>query len=125
MHYLPLWTGIMRPYFKCGSKIATSSFVEAECAQLKTRAFKNELPLRIDKFSLRRLEYLNGRLRLTFNVSNEETIAYENILNSQDSIESAKCTSDPQDDLQVSLNKNENWRCKIEKETSASNQSYC
>lgn len=113
----------MIPYFKCGSKIATSSFVEAEFSQLKTRVFKNELPIRIDKFILRHLEYLNGRLRLTVSASNEEIIASKNISNSQDFVESGKCTNDPQDDLQVALNEIENWRCKIEKEASTSNQS--
>ncbi|EFN66884.1 120.7 kDa protein in NOF-FB transposable element, partial [Camponotus floridanus] len=56
--YLPLWTGIMRSYFKRGSQIASSSFVEAEFSALKTRVFKNQLPMRIDKFIIRHLEYL-------------------------------------------------------------------
>lgn len=55
----------MKLYFKRGSHIATSSFVEAEFSELKTRVFKNQLPMRIDKFIIRHLEYLEGRLRLT------------------------------------------------------------
>lgn len=55
----------MRSHFKRGSQIATSSFVEAEFSELKTRAFKNQLPMRIDKFVFRHLEYLEGRLLLT------------------------------------------------------------
>nr|XP_034171855.1 uncharacterized protein LOC117600474 isoform X2 [Osmia lignaria] len=110
IHYLPLWTGIMKPYFKCGSQIATSSFVEAEFAQLKTRVFKNELPKRVDKFILRHLEYLDGRLRLTFNASNQETILDEAISNLQDSAEvSADKVPVGCINLQESLNEVENW----------------
>lgn len=69
MSYLPLWTGIMRPYFKRGSPIASSSFVEATFSELKHRVFKNQLPLRVDKFIIRHLEYLEGKLLLTNSTS--------------------------------------------------------
>lgn len=106
----------MKPYFKSDSQIATSSYVEAEFAQLKTRVFKNELPKRVDKFILGHLEYLDGRLKLTYGASNEEMIVDEEedgckISNLQNSAES--CI-----DLQESLNKIENWRGKIEQSTS-------
>ena len=55
----------MRLYFKHSRQIATSSHVEAEFAELKTRALKNQLPMRIDKFIFRHIEYLGGKLKLT------------------------------------------------------------
>lgn len=48
----------MRAHFKRGSHVATSSFVEAEFSELKTRLFKNQLSMRIDKFIIRHIEYL-------------------------------------------------------------------
>lgn len=63
MHYLPLWTGIMKPFFGITNRIATSSSVESEFANIKTRAFKNELPQRIDKFVLHHIDYLDGRIK--------------------------------------------------------------
>lgn len=86
MTYLPLWTSIMRPHFKCGSLIASSSFVEAEFSEIKTRVFKNQLPMRIDKFIIKHLEYLEGRLRLT---AGSEKILSKNIscpLNAPDAL---------------------------------------
>lgn len=59
--YLPLWTGIMRLHFGKGSKIATSSSVEAEFTDLKHRAFKNQLPMRIGKFILQHLKHLEAK----------------------------------------------------------------
>lgn len=69
----------MRPYFKHDSKIATSSYVEAEFAELKTRAFRNQLPMRIDKFNFRHIEYLDEKLKLTSGESNQKLIVSENI----------------------------------------------
>jgi len=63
---LPLWTGIMRPYFKCDTEIATSSSVESIFAEYKTRLFKGCIPMRVDKFVVSHLDYLDGRLRLDF-----------------------------------------------------------
>jgi len=63
---LPLWTGIMRPYFKSGAEIATSSSVESLFAEYKTRLFKGCIPMRVDKFIISHLDYLDGRLRLDF-----------------------------------------------------------
>lgn len=65
--YLSLWTGIMRPHFGKGSKIATSSSVEAEFIDLKNHAFKNQLPIKIDKFVLQHLEHLDGKIKLASN----------------------------------------------------------
>lgn len=72
--YLPLWTGIMRRYFEKSSIIATSSSVESEFAAMKRRAFNVKLPIRIDKFVLQRLDYLDGKVKLA---SNEEDISSE------------------------------------------------
>ncbi|KAL0107450.1 hypothetical protein PUN28_015788 [Cardiocondyla obscurior] len=74
MCFLPLWTGIMKHHFKRGAEIATSSFVEAEFAEIKTRYFKNQLPMRVDKFILRHIEYVNGRLKLTCGTDTKEEL---------------------------------------------------
>jgi len=64
MSSLPLWTGIMKRYFKIGNKIATSSSVEAEFSTLKSKIFKGQLPIRIDKFILQHIQYIEGKLLL-------------------------------------------------------------
>lgn len=68
--YLPLWTGIMRLHFGIGSTIATSSSVESEFNDLKNRAFKNQLPMRIDKFVFQHLDHLESKLILASHESN-------------------------------------------------------
>lgn len=65
--YLPLWTGIMRCHFEGSSIIATSSSVESEFNDLKRRAFDIKLPMRIDKFVLHHLDYLDGKVKLASN----------------------------------------------------------
>lgn len=60
--YLPLWTGVMRPHFGRGSTIATSSAVEGEFNNLKNRVFRGKLPMRIDRFVVEHLHYLDGRV---------------------------------------------------------------
>lgn len=55
MGSLPLWTGIMRRYFKTGEEIVTSSSVEAEFSILKSKFFKGQLPIRVDKFILQHI----------------------------------------------------------------------
>lgn len=64
MSSLSLWTGIMKQYFKIGNKIATSSSVEAEFSILKSKIFKDQLPIRIDKFILQHVQYIKGKLLL-------------------------------------------------------------
>lgn len=56
----------MRPYFKTGSEISTSSSVESLFAEYKTRLFKGCIPMRVDKFVANHLDYLDGRLRLDY-----------------------------------------------------------
>lgn len=63
MFYLPLWTGVMIPIFGIGNRIATSSSIESEFANIKSRVFKNELPQRVDKFIFRHIDYLDGRVK--------------------------------------------------------------
>ncbi|KMQ85950.1 kda protein in nof-fb transposable element [Lasius niger] len=72
---LSLWTGIMRPYFKAGMEIATSSSVESIFAEYKSRLFKGCIPMRVDKLVINHLEYLDGRLRLDFAAEQEFQIS--------------------------------------------------
>lgn len=73
--FLPLWTNIMRRHFGRGQKIATSSSVESEFADLKRRAFNGKLPMRIDKFVLEHLDYLDGKVKLASNKQDLPRIA--------------------------------------------------
>lgn len=73
----PLWTGIMRPYFNTGTEIATSSSVESIFAEYKSRFFKGCIPMRVDKFIITHLNYLDGRLRLDFAAQQESKISTE------------------------------------------------
>ncbi|KAL0101003.1 hypothetical protein PUN28_019424 [Cardiocondyla obscurior] len=57
----------MRPYFNTSEEIATSSLVEAEFFDLKCRGFKNRHPIRVDKFVIEHLEYLNTKISLACN----------------------------------------------------------
>lgn len=63
LHYTPILTSVMLPFYKTGTVIATSSSVETEFSNIKNRVFKSELPLRVDKFILRHLDYLDGRIK--------------------------------------------------------------
>lgn len=77
MNYLPIWTCIMLSYFKVDSVIATSSSVESEFANIKCRVFKNELPLRVDKFIIRHLEYIDGRIKEALFASADKLFDYK------------------------------------------------
>lgn len=121
MVYVPLWTNIMRSYFQNNRETVTSSFVEAEFAELKTRVFKNKLPMRIDKFIFYHIDYLDGRLKLAcasnkktvLNVT-EETLTMENI---NDINKSDFSMTSIVHDYSESLNEIENWRSKIKLDT--------
>jgi len=80
--YVPIWTGIMRPYFKRSTEIATSSSVEAEFSDLKNRGFKGQLPMRADKFIFQHLDFVDTKIMLT---SNEKDI--KSSKNSEQSLE--------------------------------------
>lgn len=71
--YLPIWTGIMRPYFNRSGEIATSSSVEAEFSDLKCRGFKGRLPMRVDKFVIEHLEHLDTKISLVCNERDNES----------------------------------------------------
>lgn len=62
--FIPLWTGIMRPHFKIGDTVAKSSPVEGAFSNLKNIVFKDRLPMRVDKFVIQHLNYLDGKLKL-------------------------------------------------------------
>lgn len=82
--YLPLWTAIMHSHFCCDKEIATSSAVEATFADLKYRTFKSELPIRVDKFIVRHIDWLQSKVLLSLSNDNimthitEKSIKTEN-----------------------------------------------
>lgn len=64
--YLPLWTAVMVPHFKSVHNTASSANVEAEFKHIKHGLFKHEsLPIRMDRFVIRHLEFLEGNMRLS------------------------------------------------------------
>lgn len=67
--YLPLWSGIMeshlRSHCNADTRIATSSSVEAEFCGLKSRIFKGRIPMKVDKFIIQHVDYLDGRILLS------------------------------------------------------------
>lgn len=65
MPYVVLWSGVMRSHFNIGEEVATSSSIEAAFADLKKRAFKNQLPMGADKFVHEHLDYVDGRIKLS------------------------------------------------------------
>jgi len=69
----------MRPYFKRSGDIASSSSVEAEFCDLKHRGFKNQLPIRVDKFIIQHLDFLDAKIILA---SNKNDIATKDAIQS-------------------------------------------
>lgn len=61
-HYAPILIYIMSPFYKT-TAIATSSSVESEFSNIKNRIFKDDLPLRADKFIFCHIDYLDGRIK--------------------------------------------------------------
>jgi len=78
----------MRLYFKCDTEIATSSSVESIFAEYKTRLFKGCIPMRVDKFVVSHLDYLDGRLCLDFASHAEQDIKTSPKRNETDSFDS-------------------------------------
>lgn len=66
---MTLWTRVMLPIFGKGSIIATSAAIESEFCDIKKRAFKGELPMRVDKFILKHLDHIDNKLKLLSNES--------------------------------------------------------
>lgn len=60
----------MRPHFNRSGEIANPSSVEAEFSDLKNRGFKGQLPVRIDKFVMQHLQFLDTKVILTSNDKN-------------------------------------------------------
>lgn len=90
--YVPLWTGVMRGHFQRGQVIATSSSVESNFTDLKQRAFKGQLPMRVDKFVQKHLDYLDGCIKLTS--SEKDTVkAPENVADISSEIETSSSTA--------------------------------
>jgi len=54
----------MRLYFNRLGEIATSSSVEAEFSDLKNRVFKGQLSMKIDKFVMQHLHFLDAKVIL-------------------------------------------------------------
>lgn len=73
LNYAPILTSIMLPFYKINTVTATSSSVESEFFNIKNRVFKNNLPLRVDKFAIGHLDYLDGRIKETMAKSNALT----------------------------------------------------
>lgn len=63
LHYTPILTSVMLPFYNTGTVVATSSSVETEFSNIKNRVFKGDLPLRVDKFIFRHFDYLDGRIK--------------------------------------------------------------
>jgi len=102
---LPLWTGIMRLYFKCDTEIATSSSVESIFTEYKTRLFKGCIPMRVDKFVVSHLDYLDGRLRLDFASEQNLNAIEQNIKTSPKRNETDSFESDLLLDATLEFNK--------------------
>lgn len=57
----PLWSNVCTDVFGFGNVPASSSASEAKFKVLKTDVFPNELPMRVDTFVRKHLEYLHGK----------------------------------------------------------------
>ncbi|KAL5237420.1 hypothetical protein ACI65C_004830 [Semiaphis heraclei] len=61
MKLYPCWSGIMRTTFGYGDATVSSSRVECNFNQLKNRVFEaDKLPIRVDDFTEKLLQYYNG-----------------------------------------------------------------
>lgn len=64
--HLPLWTGIMVPFFKTSNITSGSASVEAEFKNLKHSVLKHEtLPMRVDRFIMCHLSFIEGHMRIS------------------------------------------------------------
>ena len=80
MPYVAIWSGIMQTFFNINTEVATSTYVEAEFAEIKNRVFKGQLPMKADKFVYEHLEYINGRIKLVSCPKDIESAHVENII---------------------------------------------
>lgn len=67
----------MRPCFKRSGEIATSSSVETEFSDIKSRGFKGQLLMRGDKFVVQHLDFLDAKITLASD--NRDIITTNNI----------------------------------------------
>lgn len=73
---LPLWTGIMIPFFPNSGSTASSAPVESNFNNIKNRAFSgSQLPVRVDNFITQHVNYLEGTMKLI--TANEKTATNE------------------------------------------------
>lgn len=91
----------MRPYFKNSSEIASSSAVEAEFCDLKHRGFKSQLPIKVDKFIVQHLDFLDAKITLA---SNENDVAKNTSL--QSNKKDTTCDSMEVDDYSMEIGTN-------------------
>lgn len=103
--------------FGVGSESATSSHVESEFSMLKSKVLKNERPLRIDKFVMSHIRYLDGRLKLQY--PNLKHASETSCLKEES--DDSRCFDGNKDEVNICnlshtdsqcLNEVENWRGK-------------
>lgn len=75
--YVPVSTGVMRLFFKRSGEIATSSAIE-EFSDIKSRGFKGQLPMRVDKFVIQHLDLLDAKITLASNRKDKSNIDISN-----------------------------------------------
>nr|XP_012217313.1 PREDICTED: uncharacterized protein LOC105669109 isoform X2 [Linepithema humile] len=80
--------------------------LEAAFADLKCRAFKGELPMQIDKFVIRHIDWLKGKVLLSFaDTACKDTI--EKIGSNNNDKDNMDCSNDNEKDTWTAV---ENWR---------------
>ena len=96
--FIPLWTGIMLPFFGKGGKTVSSTCVESSFNNLKNRIFSaEELPARVDDFILKHIKAIDGSLKLltheNYSKPVNENISEPSTINLDNKIEMVVCTT--------------------------------
>lgn len=105
---LPLWSGVMLPFFKYGSVPASSAAIESDFNILKNMIFSNHtLPIRLDDFLSTHINSLDGTMKLAAvpnvqvndtNLVNQDDIGEQNLqhdmINTQDSCDEKVASKD-------------------------------
>jgi len=99
--YLPIWTGVMRPHFNKSNEIASSSAVESEFNDLKSREFKGQLPMRVDKFIMQHLNYIDSKIILACNEN--DTITLQNNKHAEEKCLKIKNNRSIENDKNISI----------------------
>ena len=106
--YLPLWTGVMVPHFEGSTLTASSAHVEAEFKNVKSGLFKHDnLPIRLDRFVSRHLNYIEGQMRLSSAAVSANYIKSEK---NETEISSINCDGGETEDNPKIHEPVENWR---------------